>query len=223
MAQEAWRAYLELALGMTEASRKKAAKAVKRFAGKGGATAEQLQTLAEDLFKAGASNREALTRLIRTELDHALDRVGLVRGEEVAELTERIRKLEEQLGRVRADSSGSAAGIAAAKAAGAPAPAAPPAAPVRKVAKKAVKKAPAGAAIAPGAASNAAAKRATAKAATASKATAKKAPGKRAAATKTTVAKRAAAKQPPAPAGPQAGATPQPPAAATGGAAEGAS
>lgn len=105
MAQEAWRAYLELALGMTEASTKKAAKAVKRLVGKGGATAEQLQLLAEDLVKAGSANREAITKLVRYELDRSLGKVGLATAEEVSALTGRIHELESQL-RV-AESSGS--------------------------------------------------------------------------------------------------------------------
>jgi polyhydroxyalkanoate synthesis regulator phasin len=98
MANEPWREYLELALGITEASRKKAAKAVKRLAGKGGATAEQLQTLAEDLFKTNVNNRDALLATVRNELDRALARIGLVKSEEVEELTRRIKDLERRLG-----------------------------------------------------------------------------------------------------------------------------
>src|SRR5687767_5068997 len=85
MAQEAWRAYLELALGMTDATRKKATKAVRRLVGKGGVTAEQLQALAEELVKTSAANRDALTKLVRYELDRALGKVGLATAEEVAE------------------------------------------------------------------------------------------------------------------------------------------
>jgi polyhydroxyalkanoate synthesis regulator phasin len=97
MTQEAWRAYLELALGMTEASRKKATKAVKRLVGKGGATAEQLHVLAEELVRTSAANREGLARMIRVELDRALLRLGLANGDEVTALEERVRQLEEQL------------------------------------------------------------------------------------------------------------------------------
>ena len=99
MAQEPWRAYLELALGVTDASRKKAKKAVKQLVGKGGATAEQLQVMAEDLVRIGVNNREALARMVRAELDRAVARVGLVSEDEVAELRARIRDLEEQLRR----------------------------------------------------------------------------------------------------------------------------
>jgi polyhydroxyalkanoate synthesis regulator phasin len=95
--QDAWRAYYELALGLTETSRKKAMKIAERVAGKGGATAEQLQTLAEDFVNAGAANREAMTRMIRVEMDRALGRVGLATMDEVEELTKRVRELEREL------------------------------------------------------------------------------------------------------------------------------
>src|SRR5258705_3636037 len=97
MAQEAWRAYLELAYGMTEATTKKATKTVRRLVGRSGATAEQLQTMAEDLLKAGSTNREALTKLVRYELDRALGAVGLATADEVAALTNRVHELEAQL------------------------------------------------------------------------------------------------------------------------------
>jgi polyhydroxyalkanoate synthesis regulator phasin len=97
MAQEAWRAYLELAYGMTEATTKKATKTVRRLVGKSGATAEQLQSMAEDLVRAGSSNREAVTKLVRYELDRALGAVGLATADEVASLTKRVHELEAQL------------------------------------------------------------------------------------------------------------------------------
>ncbi|MET7425696.1 hypothetical protein [Dactylosporangium sp. NPDC005555] len=97
MAQEAWRAYLELAYGMTESTTKKATKTVRRLVGRSGATAEQLQVMAEDLVKAGTANREAMTKLVRYELDRALGAVGLATAEEVAALTSRVHELEAQL------------------------------------------------------------------------------------------------------------------------------
>ena len=95
--QDAWRAYLELAMGLTEAPRKKAQDAVLRALGQGGATAAQLQALAEELVSTGTANREALTKLIRFEVDRALGAVGLATADEVAELTRRLHELERQL------------------------------------------------------------------------------------------------------------------------------
>lgn len=99
--QDAWRAYLELALGLTEAPRKKAQDAVMRVVGQGGATAAQLQTLAEELVATGLANRESLTKLVRFEVDRALGAVGLATADEVAELTRRVHDLERQLREAR--------------------------------------------------------------------------------------------------------------------------
>lgn len=95
--QDAWRAYLELAMGLTEAPRKKAQDAVRRVVGSGGATAAQLQALAEELVSTGTANREALTKLVRFEVDRALGAVGLATADEVAALTRRVHELEREL------------------------------------------------------------------------------------------------------------------------------
>jgi polyhydroxyalkanoate synthesis regulator phasin len=97
MRQDAWRAYLEMALGMTEAPRKKAVKVARRLVGKGGATAEQVQGLADELIRASAANREAVAGVVRVELDRALNAFGLAKAEEVSALTVRVRELEAQL------------------------------------------------------------------------------------------------------------------------------
>uniref|UniRef100_UPI0038B28C06 phasin family protein n=1 Tax=Micromonospora acroterricola TaxID=2202421 RepID=UPI0038B28C06 len=106
--QDAWRAYLELAMGLAEAPRKKAQDVVRRVVGSGGATAAQLQALGEELLTTGAENREALTKLVRFEVDRALGAVGLATADEVAELTRRVRDLERQLREARAAEPGGA-------------------------------------------------------------------------------------------------------------------
>jgi polyhydroxyalkanoate synthesis regulator phasin len=156
MRQDAWRSYLEMALGLTEASRKQATKAVKRVLGKGAVTTEQLQGLAEELLKTSAANREAITKLVRVELDRALGRLGLATAEEVAGLNDRIRQLETELATARVTSTAKTAPVVAAEpfaaageavvdsgpaaAPGAAEPAAP-VAPRKKAAKKAVRRA----------------------------------------------------------------------------------
>jgi polyhydroxyalkanoate synthesis regulator phasin len=94
---DAWRAYLEMALGLTEASRKRAQKVAGELVNRGGATAAQLQGLVDDLMSAGMANREALTNIVRLEVDRALGVVGLATAEEVTELTTRVHDLERQL------------------------------------------------------------------------------------------------------------------------------
>lgn len=95
--QDAMRAYLELALGLTEASRKRAEKVARDLLGRGEATAAQLQSVVDELMATSRTNREGLARLVRYEVDRALGVVGLATAEEVAELTTRVRTLEREL------------------------------------------------------------------------------------------------------------------------------
>ena len=146
--QDAWRAYLELALGLTEASRKRAQTVARKLVGSSGATAAQLQTLAEELVSTGLANREALTKIIRFEVDRALGAVGLATADEVAELTNRVRQLERELQEAKAAAATSVAPAGereAGSAVVAPASPAVKTTPAKKtVAKKTVaKKAPA--------------------------------------------------------------------------------
>jgi polyhydroxyalkanoate synthesis regulator phasin len=97
MAQEAWRAYLELAIGATDATRKKATKAVKQLVGKGAVSGEQLQSMAEDLLRTSSASREAMANLVRFELDKALGRIGLATADEVSALNAKVRDLEAKL------------------------------------------------------------------------------------------------------------------------------
>ncbi|MBQ1013405.1 hypothetical protein KBX53_21135 [Micromonospora sp. M51] len=111
--QDAWRAYLELAMGLTEAPRKKAQDVARRLVGSGGATAAQLQALGEELLTTSAANREALTKLVRFEVDRALGAVGLATADEVAELTRRVHDLERQLREARSVDASTAGPTAA--------------------------------------------------------------------------------------------------------------
>jgi polyhydroxyalkanoate synthesis regulator phasin len=154
--QDAWRAYLEMALGLTETPRKKAQKVAGDLVNRSGATAAQLQGLVEDLMTAGVANREALTNIVRYEVDRALGVVGLATAEEVSDLTNRVRELERQLrdAEARAAAAESGQGIAqnAAGADGgiggerlnrpAPMPTAEPRPGKKALAKKAVKATP---------------------------------------------------------------------------------
>jgi len=129
--KDALKGYLALATGLTEVTRQRATAAAKAMVAQGEATAGQVQALADDLIQQSKTNREAVTSLVKYEVDRALGRVGLVSKEEVESLNARIKSLESELRAAR----------------GAPAPASTSAkpAPAKKApAKKATaKKAPA--------------------------------------------------------------------------------
>jgi polyhydroxyalkanoate synthesis regulator phasin len=179
--QEALRTYFELAMGLTEASRKTVRKVVKDAVGKSNATADQAKALTTDLLAMNSANREALAKLVRFEVDRALGLVGLATAEEVNDLTVRVRQLERALRDVSPE-------------AGAQRPAAARKAPAGKNAA-ARKTAPeTGAAAEPTPAPKTSAKKAVAaKAAPATTVAAKAAPVK--AVAKKTVAKKAGAKK----------------------------
>lgn len=95
--RDALKSYLALAGGLTEVPRQRAVAAAKALVAQGEATAEQVSTLAEDLLTQSRSNREAVTALVRYEVDRTLGRLGLAAGDEVTQLTNRVRSLEAQV------------------------------------------------------------------------------------------------------------------------------
>ena len=135
--RDALKSYFALASGLAELPRQRALAAAKALVAQGEATAEQVQSLAEDLLQQSKSNRDAVSALVKHEVDRTLARVGLASQDDVVELTARIRALEaqlrEQTASAAAPTAGPTAGPAAAPAAG------PTAAPTasRKPGKKA--------------------------------------------------------------------------------------
>jgi polyhydroxyalkanoate synthesis regulator phasin len=95
--RDALKSYLALASGLTEVTRQRAMGAAKALVSQGEATAEQVGTLAEDLVAQSKSNREAVTALVKYEVDRTLGRLGLAANDEVTELTKRVRALEAQV------------------------------------------------------------------------------------------------------------------------------
>jgi polyhydroxyalkanoate synthesis regulator phasin len=154
---DAVKGYLALASGLTEVTKQRAVAAARNLVAQGGAAAGQVTALADDLVAQSKSNREAVTALVRFEVDKALGRVGLASAEEVTELNARVRSLEAELRRVGGGTP--AADAAKTGAANLKPSAAPPAA----AAKAPAKKSPA--------------KKTAAKKSPAKKASAKKSPG----------------------------------------------
>ena len=91
------KAYLSLATGLTEVPRQRALAAAKAFVAQGEATAEQVSSLTEDLVAQTRANGEAVTALVKYEVDRTLGRVGLASNEEVGSLTARVQALEAEL------------------------------------------------------------------------------------------------------------------------------
>ena len=94
---DALKGYFALAGGLTEITRQRATAAAKALVAQGEAAAGSVTALADDLMAQSKSNRDAVTALVKFEVDKALGRVGLATAEEVNELTARIRQLEKEL------------------------------------------------------------------------------------------------------------------------------
>ena len=113
---DALKGYLALASGLTEVTKQRATSAAKALVAQGEAAAGQVSALADDLVAQSKSNREAVTALVRFEVDKALSRVGLASADEVTELTARVRSLEGQLRAATASRSTAATATPAKKA-----------------------------------------------------------------------------------------------------------
>lgn len=97
MVRDAVRNYLGLASGLTALTRQRALAAARALASGGEATAEQVQGLAEDLLATSRANREAITSLVRVEVERALGRLGLATADEVRALGARLAEAEKAL------------------------------------------------------------------------------------------------------------------------------
>jgi polyhydroxyalkanoate synthesis regulator phasin len=97
MVRDSVKSYLALASGLGDLTRQRAVAAARSLAASGEATAEQVQGLAEDLLATSRSNREALSSLVKLEIDRALGRLGLATAEEVTALAARLQRVEARL------------------------------------------------------------------------------------------------------------------------------
>lgn len=114
--KDALKGYLGLASGLSEVTRQRAVGAAKALVAQGEATAGQVTSLADDLLAQSRSNREAVTALVKYEVDRALGRVGLASNDEVGELTARIRALEGSVRELHRDLAAAGHGDSAAPA-----------------------------------------------------------------------------------------------------------
>lgn len=137
---DAVRGYVQLATGLTEVTVSKAREAAAAVIAQGielaaasrevpgsdsaKAAAGQVQDLADGLLEMSKQNREALTEMVRTEVDRAAGRMGFVREEELAAVRKHVSRLETALAEIRAELSGGSA-PALAESAPSAAPAAP--------------------------------------------------------------------------------------------------
>ncbi len=110
MAFDALRGYVQLANGLTDVTRQRALQAARQMLDQGGdvvdlavstavsgGVARQAQALAEDLLATSRTNRDLMIGLIRTEVERAVARLGLVGADELAAMIRVVDRLQSQL------------------------------------------------------------------------------------------------------------------------------
>lgn len=110
MAFDALRGYVQLANGLTDVTRQRALQAARQMLEQGGdvvdlamstaasaGVARQAQALAEDLLATSRTNRDLMIGLVRTEVERAVARLGLVGADELAAMTRVVDRLQSQL------------------------------------------------------------------------------------------------------------------------------
>jgi hypothetical protein len=144
MGFESVRAYVQLASGLSDLTRARAIEAAQGLltlpaAGiaTGTKMASQASVLADELLAAAAANRSNLQTLVRSEVDVAITRLGLVPVQKLEEAQAEAARLREEVARLRSASSKAAPGATAKTAAAAPRSHAKKATATRSPAKKA--------------------------------------------------------------------------------------
>jgi len=112
MVFESVRGYVQLASGLSELTRARATEAAHGLLSLQGAGMEssgklagQVSALAEELLVAATTNRHNLTALVRSEVDAAVNRLGLVSTDKLAESQAEVAGLRAELAALRSASS----------------------------------------------------------------------------------------------------------------------
>jgi len=144
MVFESVRGYVELASGLSDLTRARAMEAAQGLlslpaAGMATGTkmAGQASALADELLAAGAANRESLTMLVRTEVDAAITRLGLVPVQKFEDAQAEAVRLRAEVAKLRSAATRPAPSSPAKKAAASTSPAKKAAAPANKPKKAA--------------------------------------------------------------------------------------
>lgn len=109
---DALKSYVALASGLTEATAAKAKDVASALVeqtlaltGRGTDITGKVTDLADDLLATSKENREALTTMVRTEVDRAIGRVGFVREDELAALRRHVQRLDGEVADLRSSQS----------------------------------------------------------------------------------------------------------------------
>ena len=90
--------YVDLATGLTRTTLSTTERLLAQIARQGEVAAEHAERLLDDVVARSVEGSDALARVIRSEVDHAVERAGFVRAEELVQLRREIERLRARLG-----------------------------------------------------------------------------------------------------------------------------
>lgn len=120
-----WQKYLDLASGLREATQKRAESVVRTLVKQGEIATDRAEKAVDELLSRSESNRKAISSIVRSETEKAVERLGLVRQKDLRALERKVEKLERASG-----------GTAAAKTSSKKSSTAPPVKKTKKATKK---------------------------------------------------------------------------------------
>jgi polyhydroxyalkanoate synthesis regulator phasin len=88
--------YAELAAGLTRSTLDVTERALAHFVRQGEVAAEHAERIVEDVLARSIESSGALTRLVRAEVERAVERAGFVRASELEALRREVRRLREE-------------------------------------------------------------------------------------------------------------------------------
>jgi polyhydroxyalkanoate synthesis regulator phasin len=89
-----WQKYLDMASGLTAVTRERAERVVRTLVKQGEVAADNMERTIEDLLKRSEENRRQVARLVRSETERAVARLGLAREKDVQRLENKVERLE---------------------------------------------------------------------------------------------------------------------------------
>lgn len=93
-----WQRYIETATELTAVTRRGAEAVVRNLVKQGEVAADRAERSVEDLLARSERNRRVIGDLVTREVERTVERLGLVRREELDRVADRVARLERERG-----------------------------------------------------------------------------------------------------------------------------
>lgn len=94
-----WQKYLDMASGLRDATQKRAEQVVRTLVKQGEIATDRAEKAVDELLSRSEANRKAISSVVRSETEKAVERLGLVRQKDLQALERKVEKLERASGR----------------------------------------------------------------------------------------------------------------------------